>query len=131
MNLRVERRVVSDEAVGRLGAGLHPILRRVYAARGVQDEAELSLALSRLLPVSTLENVDAAVGLLLAHREAGRRILVVGDFDADGATSSALLVRALRAWGSPTSTSSCRTGSSSATGSRPASSRSPPRVRRR
>ncbi|MCW5578600.1 MAG: DHH family phosphoesterase [Dokdonella sp.] len=99
MNLRVERRTVSDEAVGRLGAGLHPILRRVYAARGVQDEAELSLALSRLLPVSTLENVDAAVGLLLAHRGAGRRILVVGDFDADGATSSALLVRALRAWG--------------------------------
>ncbi|GMU68464.1 MAG: single-stranded-DNA-specific exonuclease RecJ [Steroidobacteraceae bacterium] len=99
MNLRVERRTVSDEAVGRLGASLHPILRRVYAARGVQDEAELSLALSRLLPVSTLENVDAAVGLLLAHRGAGRRILVVGDFDADGATSSALLVRALRAWG--------------------------------
>jgi single-stranded-DNA-specific exonuclease len=49
------------------------------------------------MPVGTLDGVEAAVQLLLAHRD--RRILVVGDFDADGATSTALIVRCLRAWG--------------------------------
>jgi single-stranded-DNA-specific exonuclease len=49
------------------------------------------------MPVSTLDSVGAAVALILEHRE--KRILVVGDFDADGATSTALIVRCLRAWG--------------------------------
>ncbi len=75
---------------------LHPVLRRVYAARGIASDAELDLSLERLLPVRTLEGLDAATGLLAAHRGAGR-VLVVGDFDADGATSTTLLVRALRA----------------------------------
>jgi single-stranded-DNA-specific exonuclease len=99
MTLRIERRAVPESAAQSLGVTLHPVLRRVYAARGIGSEAELALSLSRLLPVGSLENVDAAVELLLAHREAGRKVLVVGDFDADGATSSALIVRALRAWG--------------------------------
>jgi single-stranded-DNA-specific exonuclease len=51
-----------------------------------------------MLPVGTLEGVSAAAALLLAHRDRGR-VLVIGDFDADGATSTALVVRALRAWG--------------------------------
>lgn len=80
-----------------LGAALHPVLRRVYAARGVREVAELSVALERLHPVSTLEGVDAAAELLARQRDAGR-VLIVGDFDADGATSTALMVRALRAW---------------------------------
>jgi single-stranded-DNA-specific exonuclease len=99
MTLRIERRAVVEAAAQSLGDALHPVLRRVYAARGIASEADLSLTLSRLLPVGTLEGVDAAVELLLAHRAAGRKVLVVGDFDADGATSSALIVRALRAWG--------------------------------
>ncbi len=74
---------------------LHPVLRRVYAARGISRTEELDLSLDRLLPVSSLEGVDAAARLLAAHRRQGR-VLVVGDFDADGATSSALVVRALR-----------------------------------
>lgn len=97
MTLRIERRATG--AAGGWGESLHPVLRRVYAARGVRSEEELSLALSRLLPVGTLEGVEAAVELLLAHRAPGRKVLVVGDFDADGATSSVLIVRALRAWG--------------------------------
>ncbi len=80
-----------------LGATLHPVLQRVYAARGIRAAAELSLALERLHPVSTLEGVDAAAELLARQREAGR-VLIIGDFDADGATSTALMVRALRAW---------------------------------
>jgi len=77
-------------------ADLHPILRRVYAARGLRSGADLDLSLERLLPVGSLEGVDAAARLLAAHAEAGR-VLVIGDFDADGATSTALVVRGLRA----------------------------------
>jgi single-stranded-DNA-specific exonuclease len=76
-------------------AAVHPVLRRVYAARGLQDGADLDLSLDRLLPVGSLEGVEAAAQLLTAHR-AGR-VLVIGDFDADGATSTALVVRGLRA----------------------------------
>jgi single-stranded-DNA-specific exonuclease len=74
---------------------LHPVLQRVYAARGVSQSEELDLSLERMLPVGSLDGVEAAARLLAEHRAAGR-VLVVGDFDADGATSSALVVRALR-----------------------------------
>jgi len=77
-------------------ADVHPILQRVYAARGLQSNADLDLSLDRLLPVGSLEGVDAAAQLLAAHRPEGR-VLVIGDFDADGATSTALVVRSLRA----------------------------------
>ncbi len=95
MKLRVVRRAAAPQAL--LSAGCHPVLGRVYAARGVRSSAELDHSLERLLPVGTLEGISAAVELLLAHR-AGR-ILVIGDFDADGATSSALMVRALTRFG--------------------------------
>jgi single-stranded-DNA-specific exonuclease len=92
--MEIRRRI--HETPADFAGHLHPVLRRVYAARGVANDAELDLSLERLLPVRTLEGLDAATGLLAAHRAAGR-VLVVGDFDADGATSTALLVRALRA----------------------------------
>jgi single-stranded-DNA-specific exonuclease len=94
MNLIVERRAACSAIVD---ARLHPVLCRAYAARGVRDSSELALTLDRLVPVGTLDSVDAAVRLILEHR--GRRILVVGDFDADGATSTALIIRCLRGWG--------------------------------
>src|SRR5215831_17152656 len=78
---------------------LHPLLQRVYAARGVGSDAELDLSLERLIPIRQLDGVGAAVELLLAHRERGSRILVIGDFEADGATSTALVVRQLRRLG--------------------------------
>src|ERR1700685_4693185 len=81
---------------GDFAGHLHPVLRRVYAARGIASDSELDLSLDRLLPVGSLEGLDAATRLLGLHRAAGR-VLVIGDFDADGATSTALLVRALRA----------------------------------
>ena len=95
MNLEIRRRAAPVDVV--LNDRLHPVLRRVYAARGIRRDEELDVGLARLLPVGTLGGVSEAVELLLRHR-AGR-ILVVGDFDADGATSTALMVRALRAWG--------------------------------
>jgi single-stranded-DNA-specific exonuclease len=94
VSLRIVRRTTAATA---LGGGLHPVLERVYAARGVRSTADLDTSLGRLLPVGTLEGIPAAVELLLAHRSG--RVLVVGDFDADGATSCALVVRALRGCG--------------------------------
>ena len=91
MKLRVVRRPAAAAQL----AELHPVLGRVYAARGVRSAAELDTSLLRLLPVGTLEGIPPAVELLLRHRSG--RVLIVGDFDADGATSSALMVRALRA----------------------------------
>lgn len=82
---------------GSLPADLPPLLRRIYAARHVTAAAQLATALDAMLPVSGLDGVQAAARLLLDH--AGGRILVIGDFDADGATSTALMLRALRGWG--------------------------------
>jgi len=84
---------------GTLPASLHPVLRRVYGARGVRGPEDLDLSLERLLPVSSLGGMPAAVDLLLRCHRDGRPVLVVGDFDADGATSTALVVRQLRRLG--------------------------------
>lgn len=78
-------------------AAFDPVLARVYAARGVTAADELDYSLARLAPVGSLEQVDEAVELLLAHRD--KRIVVVGDFDVDGATSSALFLRCLADFG--------------------------------
>jgi single-stranded-DNA-specific exonuclease len=91
--MEIRRRAL--KSTQHLAADLHPVLRRVYAARGIDAQSDLDLSLDRLLPVGTLAGVTAATELLAAHR-AGR-VLVIGDFDADGATSTALVVRALRA----------------------------------
>ena len=96
MKLRIVRRLPAARTPP-LGGALHPVLDRVYFARGVRSAAELDTSLERLLPVGTLDGVADAVELLLAHRSG--RVLIVGDFDADGATASALMVRALSACG--------------------------------
>jgi single-stranded-DNA-specific exonuclease len=93
---RIVRRPAAEVV---LPASIHPVLRRVYGARGVRGPEDLEVGLERLLPVSSLGGMAAAVDLLLhCHRER-RRVLVVGDFDADGATSTALVVRQLRRLG--------------------------------
>jgi single-stranded-DNA-specific exonuclease len=94
--LTISRRELPAQAPD-LGAGLHPVLQRVYLARGIRSGAELQCNLEQLAPVGSLAGTEAAAELLLRHR--GGRVLIVGDFDADGATSTALMVRALRAWG--------------------------------
>ena len=82
-----------------LPGDLHPLLRRLYANRGVAEAEDLDLGLARLIPVSRLGGIDAAVDLLCEHFRRGSRIVVVGDFDADGATSTALVVRQLKRLG--------------------------------
>ncbi|MDH4071877.1 MAG: single-stranded-DNA-specific exonuclease RecJ [Gammaproteobacteria bacterium] len=73
------------------------VLGRIYAARGVRVAGELDYSLRGLLPVGSLDGVDDAVRLIREH--AADRITVIGDFDADGATSTALVMRCLRDFG--------------------------------
>lgn len=78
---------------------LHPVLRRIYASRRVACPSELESSLDRLHPPERLTGTAEAAALLHEQLARDGRILVIGDFDADGATSSALAVRALRMMG--------------------------------
>jgi len=78
---------------------LPPLLTRLYAARGVQSEAELDKSLARLIPFQQLKGIEAAVDLLVTALAQRQRILIVGDFDADGATASTVGVLGLRLLG--------------------------------
>jgi single-stranded-DNA-specific exonuclease len=81
--------------------GLHPLLARVYAGRGIVARSELDYEFSSLLPPTRLTNA-AAAAVILADAIADRqRILIVADYDCDGATACALGIRALRACGAP------------------------------
>ncbi len=82
-----------------LGADLHPVLERVYLTRAVREAADLDHSLSALLPWQALGGIHEAAELLADALSRQRRIVVVGDFDADGATSTAVAVLGLRALG--------------------------------
>ncbi len=92
---RIRRRTAEPLPEG-LPGDLHPVLRRVYARRGLQDPAELDLSLRRLLPPAGMADLDTAAGALAGALRQGEAIAVVGDYDADGATATALTVLALR-----------------------------------
>ncbi|HMD59772.1 MAG TPA: DHH family phosphoesterase, partial [Steroidobacteraceae bacterium] len=96
--LQIHQREIRGDGAA-LGYYLHPVVRRVYAARGLIRAEELQLSLERLAPVSSLDGVADAAQLLRAHRDG--LILIIGDYDADGATSTALMLRALRGFGFP------------------------------
>ncbi|WP_053152621.1 single-stranded-DNA-specific exonuclease RecJ [Pseudomonas sp. Pf153] len=95
--MRIEPRPLPD-TLPFLG-DLPPLLTRLYAARGVQSEAELDKSLARLIPFQQLKGIDAAVDLLVTALEQRQRILIVGDFDADGATASSVGMLGLRLLG--------------------------------
>ncbi|PAU89701.1 single-stranded-DNA-specific exonuclease RecJ [Pseudomonas sp. WN033] len=95
--MRIESRPL-PERLPDLGE-LPPLLTRLYAARGVCSAAELDRRLQALLPYSLLKGIDAAVALLQQALEQRQSLLIVGDFDADGATASSVAVLALRALG--------------------------------
>jgi single-stranded-DNA-specific exonuclease len=77
---------------------LHPVLRRVYASRGIAA-SELALDLKHLLPPAGLRGIDAASEILEVAIRDGRKVVVAGDYDADGATGTALAILGLRALG--------------------------------
>ena len=94
---RLQRRS-PDEGLT-LPAAMHPLLQRVYRQRGLTGEQELDLALANLIPPHELLGMATAVDLLVAALDHQRRVLIVSDFDADGATSCALAISALQDFG--------------------------------
>lgn len=94
----VRRSRPTAQALGAL-ASLDPLVARLYAAREVRTIGEAELRLSRLSTFDGLLGIEGAVDLLVEVLRGGKRVLVVGDFDADGATSTAVALRALRAFG--------------------------------
>ena len=98
--LKIVTRTVAEADRRRLEeAGVHPLLARLYAARRIRTRAELEEDFTRLIPPASLTHADAAARLLADAIEAGKKLLIVADYDADGATACAVGVRALRAFG--------------------------------
>lgn len=97
MQKKIIRRSIEKTAA--LAQHLPPILQRIYSARGVQSDTELDHDLERLLPYQTLLGIDQAVTCLAEALAKQEKLLIIGDFDADGATSTAVAIRALRSFG--------------------------------
>ena len=79
--------------------GLHPLLARLYAARGIKDKSELDYELKSLIPPTALTHATDAAQLLADAIEAEAKMLIIGDYDCDGATATAVGMRALKSLG--------------------------------
>ena len=79
--------------------GIHPVLARVYAARGLSDARELASELQALLPPAALLQIDAAAVYLADAIQSRKKMTIVADYDCDGATACATALRGLRAMG--------------------------------
>lgn len=97
MSLPIVRRPLCSAS--RLSAELHPVLDRVYRGRAVGSVAELDNALKQLSHFNQLKGIDDATQCLINAIRAQKRVTIIGDFDADGATSTAVCVLALRQLG--------------------------------
>ncbi|MFK7794241.1 MAG: single-stranded-DNA-specific exonuclease RecJ [Gammaproteobacteria bacterium] len=94
MNSRVKRRApLSEQPLAQ--SQLPDLLQRVYANRGVTDPAHLELSIQNILPPASLMGVEAAAELLFEKIRNDQSMIIVGDYDADGATSTALAMRGL------------------------------------
>jgi single-stranded-DNA-specific exonuclease len=93
----LQRRTANDAL--ELSDSIHPLLQRIYRQRKITDPGEIELGLANLLPPDSLKGLPAAIELLLRALRDRSRILIVADFDADGATSCALAMGALRGFG--------------------------------
>lgn len=93
----IRREQVSDE---HLPDTLHPLVRQIYARRGVTNKAQLELTASHLCAVDSLKGLPEACELLYQALQGKKNITIIGDFDADGATSTALMMEALQMLGS-------------------------------
>src|SRR4051794_14550936 len=77
-------------------AGIHPLLASIYAARGITSALQLASDIGGLSPVGGLRNVERMAELLADAIAAGEKLLIVADYDSDGATACAVGIRALR-----------------------------------
>ncbi|MCB1826870.1 MAG: single-stranded-DNA-specific exonuclease RecJ [Coxiellaceae bacterium] len=98
MNKRILRRSLEGENNSGL-RDFNPLLQRVFAARNVSDLDEIDKTLQALLPYDELMQIDQAVVRLAIALEKQESVIVVGDFDADGATSTAVAVKAMQSFG--------------------------------
>ncbi len=97
---RIVARDIDDRAAAQLASdGLTPLLARIYAARGIRSTAQLAPDLSQLLEPARLHNVNTMAALLAEAIAARKKLLIVADYDADGATACAVGLRALRLFG--------------------------------
>ena len=87
-----DRRALQD-------AGIHPLLAKIYAARSIRSAAELAYSAAGLLPPTLLKGMAQSATLLADAIQAGQRLLIIADYDADGATACAVGMRALRQFG--------------------------------
>lgn len=97
LNKKIINRDVPDGI--NLPDSIHPVLKRIYASRNIKSSEDLDYSLGSLIPYEELSGVDDAVILLQDMITQKKRILIVADFDADGATSCALAIRGLTAMG--------------------------------
>ena len=95
--IKISRRDIDPDA--ELDSGRSALLNRIYAARNVCRESDLNYSLKTLPAPDALKGMDAAVVLLADAIERQSRILIVGDFDADGATSTAVMIKGLTSMG--------------------------------
>jgi single-stranded-DNA-specific exonuclease len=98
VNRFIQRRVMPG-VLPELPDNTHPVLKQLYACRGVVHANELERGAGRLLPFQQLKGIDAATALLIEALQQQQHLVIVGDFDADGATSTAVLISGLRAFG--------------------------------
>jgi len=96
--VQISRRLKKDSQ--HLPVHLHPRLKQIYADRGVEDAAQLNRSAKALLHYNQLQGVEKAVSLLAQAIATNKKIIIVGDFDADGATSTALSMMSLSMMGS-------------------------------
>ena len=97
--MTIVRRAIPEVSASLQGIGLPPVLTRVYAARGITDASELDHTLGALPSFATFAGIDAAADRLAHAIARQERVVVVADYDADGATACAVTVRGLRAMG--------------------------------
>ncbi len=99
MSVSISRRAVPEASAVLAAAGVDPVLARLFASRGVCSAAELDCGLGALPPYGLLRNIEAAAARLAHAIVTGEKIVIVADYDADGATACAVGVRGLAAMG--------------------------------
>lgn len=99
MKKMIKRRIGQTNVDLQFSEGLHPLLKRIFAHRGLTDREALERSLKALLPYHSLKGIDEAVTCLIDALKQDKKIIIVGDYDADGATSCVVAMKALRWFG--------------------------------
>ncbi|MCF6456962.1 single-stranded-DNA-specific exonuclease RecJ [Pseudoalteromonas sp. MMG024] len=97
MQKTIQTRARVDDS--HLDASLHPVIKQIYASRGIKANTELDNGAASLLDFRLLKDIDVAANILINGLQNHAKILIVGDFDADGATSTAVLMEGLPMFG--------------------------------